>query len=194
MQDRVPIYPGRVTLTPVSGQENTFDMVRADEPYQGGTPLNKETLLTDETAAAIGAMLGADAPDTPDGALNALCNAIEDLINSKIQIETGTYVGDGTSGSSNKNVLNFSFEPKLVIIQGKSFVNSSSEYPMLGVYVWGNYYMWVVGASSTSVGGGGQVVASTSENKLSWYAKSTSSAAQYQLNYSNVTYQYFAIG
>lgn len=54
MQDRVPTYPGRVTLTPVSGQADTFDMARADEPTQEGTPLNKATLLTDETAAAIG--------------------------------------------------------------------------------------------------------------------------------------------
>lgn len=30
MKDRVPLYPGRVKLTPVTGQENTFDLVRAD--------------------------------------------------------------------------------------------------------------------------------------------------------------------
>lgn len=53
MQDRVPTYPGRVKLTPVSGQENTYDMVRADEPTQEGTPLNKASLLSDETAAAL---------------------------------------------------------------------------------------------------------------------------------------------
>ena len=54
MQDRVPRYPGRVTLTPVSGQVNTYDMVRADQPEQEGTPLNKDTLLKDATAAALG--------------------------------------------------------------------------------------------------------------------------------------------
>lgn len=53
MKDRVPLYPGRVKLTPVSGQENTYDMVRADQPTQEGTPLNKATLLTDETEQAI---------------------------------------------------------------------------------------------------------------------------------------------
>ena len=53
MKDRVPLYPGRVKLTPVSGQENTYDMVRADEPTQEGTPLNKASLLSDETAAAL---------------------------------------------------------------------------------------------------------------------------------------------
>ncbi len=39
--DRVPVYPGRVRLTPVSGLANTYDMVRADSPVEEGTPLNK---------------------------------------------------------------------------------------------------------------------------------------------------------
>ena len=62
MQDRVPLYPGRVTLTPVAGQENTFDMARADQPTQEGTPLNKATLLKDTTAAKF----GKDASAVPD--------------------------------------------------------------------------------------------------------------------------------
>ena len=42
VEDRVPTYPGRVTLTPVSGQENTYDMKRADLPVVEGTPINKK--------------------------------------------------------------------------------------------------------------------------------------------------------
>ena len=53
MKDRVPLYPGRVKMVPVAGQENTYDMSRADSPQQEGTPLNKATLLSDETAALI---------------------------------------------------------------------------------------------------------------------------------------------
>lgn len=53
MKDRVSLYPGRVKLVPVAGQENTYDMVRADEPTQEGTPLSKATLLSDDTAAAL---------------------------------------------------------------------------------------------------------------------------------------------
>ena len=41
--DRVPTYPGRVVLTPVPGQANTFDMERADAPVVAGTPLDKAT-------------------------------------------------------------------------------------------------------------------------------------------------------
>ena len=54
MKDRVPTYPGRVRLIPVAGQENTYDIVRADEPQQEGTPLNKATLLDDVTAEKLG--------------------------------------------------------------------------------------------------------------------------------------------
>lgn len=68
MEDRVSLYPGRVTLTPVSGQANTYDMVRADQPTQEGTPLSKANLLKDATAALLG--LGSDA--VPDDALAEL--------------------------------------------------------------------------------------------------------------------------
>jgi len=53
LKDRTPTYPGRVTLTPVPGQNNTYDMVRADSPIEEGTPINKQTLLTDETAKLL---------------------------------------------------------------------------------------------------------------------------------------------
>ena len=39
--DRISTYPGRVKLIPVPGQENTYDMVRADGPVESGTPINK---------------------------------------------------------------------------------------------------------------------------------------------------------
>ena len=65
MNDRVPRYPGRVKLTPVAGQANTFDMARADEPTQEGTPLNKANLLRDATAA----MFGLSATTVPDEVL-----------------------------------------------------------------------------------------------------------------------------
>lgn len=65
MKDRLPLYPGRVKLVPVSGQENVYDMVRADQPTQDGDPINKATLLKDATATLFG--LGTDA--VPDDVL-----------------------------------------------------------------------------------------------------------------------------
>ena len=68
MQDRVPLYPGRVKLNPVSGQANTFDLTRADQPTQEGTPINKASLLKDTTAALFGLGTGA----VPDDVLAEL--------------------------------------------------------------------------------------------------------------------------
>lgn len=44
IEDRVPTYPGRVELTPVEGQTNVFDVVRADDPVIPGSPINKKLL------------------------------------------------------------------------------------------------------------------------------------------------------
>lgn len=68
MQDRVSLYPGRVKLEPVAGQANTYDLTRADQPTQEGTPLNKASLLKDATASLLG--LSTDA--VPDDAFVAL--------------------------------------------------------------------------------------------------------------------------
>lgn len=68
MHDRVSLYPGRVKIEPVAGQANTYDMVRADDPTQAGTPLNKATLLKDATAALYGLGTGA----VPDDVLAEL--------------------------------------------------------------------------------------------------------------------------
>lgn len=70
MKDRVSKYPGRVKLTPVDGQANTFDMIRADEPEEAGTPINKNSLLKDETAKALG--LDPAANPTPDDAFKKI--------------------------------------------------------------------------------------------------------------------------
>lgn len=128
MKDRVPTHPGRVKLKPVSGQANTYDMVRADEPTQEGTPLNKASLLQDETAALYGQ--GADA--VPDDILSILSKAVlnvdgnlQDIGGSKVGIRmaTGSYVGTGTYGASNPCSLTFDFAPRIVFIFFKRYIN-----------------------------------------------------------------------
>lgn len=49
MKDRTPKFPGRVKLKPVAGQTDTYDMTRADEPDDTGTPFNTRTMLQDST-------------------------------------------------------------------------------------------------------------------------------------------------
>lgn len=72
MRDRVPTYPGRVTLVPVPGQENTFDMVRADEPIEPGSIWNKANVLPDEVCAAI----GISSTSEPRDAFRALASGV----------------------------------------------------------------------------------------------------------------------
>ncbi len=52
--DRVPTYPGRVKMTPVSGLTNIYDMERADAPVTEGTPLNA-ALFNQKAYTLIGA-------------------------------------------------------------------------------------------------------------------------------------------
>lgn len=113
MQDRLPLYPGRVKLIPVAGQENTYDMVRADQPTQEGTPLNKNSLLKDVTAALFG--LGTDA--VPDDVLQK----IPSLFNDYKKIEVGQYIGTGSTSCS----VTVNIEPILLIIYGFPQYDSS---------------------------------------------------------------------
>lgn len=51
VEDRVSTYPGRVTLIPVDGETNVYDMSRSDMPIAEGTPINK--LLLDNKAYTL---------------------------------------------------------------------------------------------------------------------------------------------
>mgnify|MGYP004700124981 CR=1 FL=1 len=112
MKDRVPLYPGRVTLTPVSGQANTYDLTRADSPTQEGTPLNKASLLKDATAALFGKTNAA----VPDDILNLLSKSALAQIEEKY---TKTTIGTLAVGKT--ITLNVGGTPKefIVVHQGK---------------------------------------------------------------------------
>lgn len=76
MQDRIPVNPGRVLITPEDGSAAFYaTMARADNPTQEGTPLSKATFLKDATAALFG--LGRDAvPDDVFGVLSRFQNGL----------------------------------------------------------------------------------------------------------------------
>jgi hypothetical protein len=95
MNDRVPTYPGRVKLVPVTGQENTYDMVMADEPTQEGTPPTKANLLSDATAAKLGGV------ETPNAAFDLLSRFHAGLGNEYVwsKNQYSVNLGDITSSS-----------------------------------------------------------------------------------------------
>ena len=112
MKDRVPLYPGRVTLTPVSGQANTYDLTRADQPTQEGTPINKASLLKDATAALFGKTNAA----VPDDILNLLSKSALAQIKEKY---TKTTIGTLAVGKTITLNVNGAAKEFVVVHQGK---------------------------------------------------------------------------
>ena len=104
MKDRIPLYPGRVKLNPVSGQPNTFDLVRADQPTQEGTPLNKASLLKDTTAALFG--LGADA--VPDDVLHLLSRFQSGLGNEYVWAKISEQIQNEYDEGTTTGLISFS--------------------------------------------------------------------------------------
>ena len=112
MQDREPTYPGRVTLTPVFGLANTYDMERADRPLQQGTPLNKASLLKDATAALFGKTNAA----VPDDILKLLSKSTTMQTVGKY---TKTTIGTLAVGKTITLNVNGAAKEFVVVHQGK---------------------------------------------------------------------------
>ncbi len=197
MQDRVPTpgQEGRVLITPEDGSAPYYATIEmADNPTNPGTPLNKDSLLKDATAALF--KLGADA--VPDDVLSILskaailvdCNL--ELPNGspvpQVKIETGSYVGTGTSGSSNPNTLTFEFKPKAIFIQAEN--DSYSCLMLPGKTISHPFY-----------NNGGDITfprrsynrVTFSENSVSWYCDGADSLATVQLN-ASINYYYLVLG
>lgn len=137
--NRVPTYPGRVTLTPVTGQPNTYDMERADEPLVIGTPQdaalfdNKAYTMTESATVYVKGSIGND--DTGDGSEGNPFATIQRAINEipkclggfhvTVDIEEGTYpervMIDGFYGGR----LSLGIADRPVTINGLSVLSSS---------------------------------------------------------------------
>lgn len=158
---------------------------------QQGTPLNKDTLLKDTTAA----LYGLDNTAVPDDVLAKLAEAafvedgaVTDIDGNPVgvQIATGSYVGTGPYGESNPNTLTFDFKPSLVII-----APSSTNYPAQtsGIYIWGNALMPTISANE-----GVNNIVNVDGNTMTWYAAGNFNASQGQFNIPKITYYYIALG
>ena len=178
---------------------------------QQGTPLNKATLFSDQTMAKYPSGI-----EDPNDAFEKLANAtlyqaykqsITDINGNTLltlpatQIYTGSYTGTGTYGSSNPNTLTFPFEPKLVIVTGRT--NTTSDYQSMGIFVQGAQWTFGAGAgtalnTTVSRGNNGANQITWNGNTISWYTLCTATTANYrpaaQLNSSGRTYYYIAIG
>lgn len=192
MQDRISNHPNRWVLTPVTGETDTYDFTRADDPTQVGTPLNKATFLPDAVASAIESVTGVSGIALPGEALDALATAFTNLGAGTIgHIETGSYTGTGTAGSGGAGTatsLTFNYKPRLVFILKSGVAVSTTA---------GDAFMWF---NPSTTGGYGTITSTVSvtDKTLSWITNSTASNVTYrardQMNTSGQTYIYVALG
>ena len=138
VKDRVPTYPGRVILNPVSGQQNTYDMVRADAPEQEGTPVNKALLdqKSDRLVFGVTVYVSKSGSDTSgDGSSSAPFATIQKAIDALpkdlngnhaiIDIASGTYEERVTIDGFSGGRLTLGVDDRTVVVRGVSVLSST---------------------------------------------------------------------
>ena len=128
------------------------------------TGLNAEIAARGEAIAALGKNLGA--------------------AGHNCRIAFGSYTGTGATDAANPNTLHFDFYPVLVLI-GDTKATSAPRNPTV-------FLRDRIKVCADPAGGNGLLVATWSDNALSWYCRSDN--AYYQLNGSGELYRYAVIG
>ena len=106
MKNRESLYPGRVKLTPVDAANGIYDLVRADEPQEEGTPLNKK--LLDFAVAACGVTAGTATAYTLDDEFGGFELVDGAKVNFRLHVASGvnpTLNVNGTGAKALKTVL-----------------------------------------------------------------------------------------
>ena len=106
MKNRESLYPGRVKLTPVDAANGIYDLVRADEPQEEGTPLNKK--LLDYAVAACGVTAGTATAYTLDDEFGGFELVDGAKVNFRLHVASGanpTLNVNGTGAKALKTVL-----------------------------------------------------------------------------------------
>jgi hypothetical protein len=122
-------------------------------------------------------------PATPAGTTIEYLGVLGD----KTSIETGSYVGTGTSGSGNPNTLTFGFEPKFVHIQSYSIGNGDSTGYGFAFFLSGTHGFTIGPSPSNDLY---PLNAKFNKNILSWYQNNEYA----QLNAKKVKYFFAALG
>lgn len=190
MQDRISNHPNRWVLTPVTGETNTYDFTRADDPTQTGTPLNKATFLPDATVSALESATGVSGISLPADALNAIATYLSSIgtTGNLTRIAFGSYTGAGGTSTTKTVTLNFSFKPRFLVITKSGGAND-----WVGRPVDGESAMWQynIGYMRGSV-----VVTYSGGTSISWKCTSTTQDDRpvNRMDVSGTTYYYFCVG
>lgn len=158
MKDRVPVNPGRVLITPENGIAAYYaTMTRADNSTQEGTPLNKNSLLKDATAALFG--LGTDA--LPDDVLRKIASDIPNLYvwkktgASYVEIVPTLSGPTGTTYSVGYNNESIQYSDELEVVSGalklknpSTVTITTSNYTSYSALLCGKYFTVTSNAGS----------------------------------------------
>lgn len=110
-----------------------------------------------------------------------------------VKMQTGSYVGNGQSGSGSQTSITFDFVPKLVIV-GRP-VDGLFPSSQTDAQLWHtDSFIWIEGMESQLLrnrNGWTYRYYSLNGTTLSWYA---TIGAEYQANQNNTTYIYLAFG
>ncbi|MBR4929347.1 MAG: hypothetical protein IKZ00_00940, partial [Bacteroidaceae bacterium] len=148
----------QIGAAPASHKHSTDDLTSGTLPIaRGGTGMTSNPSLLVNLASTSAASVFAASPragvtgilpvangGTGVSSLSALATAM-----GAARIETGTFQGTKKHGESNKSSLTFSFTPKLVIFQSKSWYVESGQYgqhyyrAFSYPYLWGSDTLWV---------------------------------------------------
>lgn len=147
---------------------------------------DKNQSLTSVTAGLFGLSASA-VPNDVLAKIKTLIDSANNNANTKCKIQRGTYVGTGTYGSSTPNILNFNFQPYVVVITGKREVAicNCTEPKSMAAFSLLNNGSGCYGCD-TKVSG----------NQLTWwfYANNVAGNEIFQMNSSGETYTYTVIG
>ena len=103
MKNRESLYPGRIKLTPVDAANGIYDLVRADEPRDEGTPLNKA--LLDYAVAACGVTAGTATALTLDDAFGGFTLVDGAKVNFRLHVEPKEGVTLNVNGTGAKALV-----------------------------------------------------------------------------------------
>jgi hypothetical protein len=111
VKNRESLYPGRVKLTPVDAANGIYDLVRADEPQDPGTPLNKK--LLDFAVAACGVTAGTATAYTLDDEFGGFELVDGAKVNFRLHVESGAGATLNVNGTGAKPIMTKRGKPAL---------------------------------------------------------------------------------
>ncbi len=127
MKNRESLYPGRVKLTPVDAANGIYDLVRADEPQDPGTPLNKK--LLDFAVAACGVTAGTATALTLDDEFGGFELVDGAKVNFRLHVASGVNPTLNVNGTGAKAIVNAHGLSLPANIPANTWINATYNVP-----------------------------------------------------------------